>query len=150
MIYLKTSYSTQNKSFICLALLLLIASLVFTSCDEDDDPKTEKPSLEGIVWVQTSFEYTSCNSDDLNGGNQLECTDQNCQSVIFDNGTARYTEVRDGISETTDFRYVLLGDDSFSSGGITATYQITDDVLNVSSDNPLDGCTLIETYRADG
>jgi hypothetical protein len=82
-------------------IIMLTALLTLASCDNDDGNKDPSPSIEGIVWVQTRYEYVDCNSGDSNGGASLDCTDQNCQSILFDNGIARYTEVTN--SDTSNF-----------------------------------------------
>ena len=152
--YSMTTYNSFSKALLVTSrqtmphvLFVLIALFILVSCDNDDDGEATFPSIEGIVWVQTSYEYVDCNSEDSNGGATLSCTDQNCQSVLFDNGIAEYTEVTNGTAVEAYFPYTLIGDDRFSSGGLTATYEIIDDVLIIRSFNAGDGCTLVDEYR---
>lgn len=128
------------------SIILLIALLTLASCNNDDDNEDPSLSIEGIVWIQTGYEYVDCDFEDSNGGASLECTDQNCQSILFDDGTARYTEIENGVNNGFNIPYTLTGNDRFSAGGLSATYEIIGDVLTVRSFDAGDGCTLVEEY----
>ncbi len=130
-----------------LNLMTVLTGLItLIACDNDDDTPPA-PSIEGILWTQVSYEYADCDFEDSNGGESLECNDQNCRSVLFENGTSIYTEVENGVTSTFQVSYTLSGDDRFSAGGLSATYEIAGDILTIRSFDAGDGCTLIEVYE---
>lgn len=135
---------TTTKQFINIAIVLT-GLIILLSCDNDDDTPPA-PSIEGVLWTQVSYEYTDCDIEDSNGGASFECNEQNCRNVLFESGISIYTEVENGVTSTFQVPYTLSGDDRFSAGGLSATYQIVGDTLTIQSFDAGDGCTLVEVY----
>ena len=125
-----------------LFLSLIVGLFVFESCG-DDDSGPSGLALEGTLWTQISFNYTSCDNPDNNGSGTLVCTPQNCITALFENGTVTYTEVEDGDSSVLTLP-VSITPTSYSAFGQTATYAIVGDTLTASSE--FDGCDLVEVY----
>ncbi|MEM1408675.1 MAG: hypothetical protein AAGG59_17970 [Bacteroidota bacterium] len=135
----------KHLLILCQVVVLISALFILESCGDDDEDGPSGLPLEGTLWTQISFEYTDCDSPDDNESGTLVCTDQDCITVLFENGTATYTEIEDGVTFEISIPVTITAN-TFSALGETASYQIIGNTLTVVSEDSFDGCTLTEVY----
>ncbi|MEM9324904.1 MAG: hypothetical protein AAGA85_04590 [Bacteroidota bacterium] len=129
-----------------MALFLVIGALAFLICCNSEDDRDPSSSIEGVVWTQIQSEFANCTNPDDAGINMIECDQDNCTTVLYQDGVAFLTEVIDGITTTTEFPYTLSGS-TLSSSGLSATIRVEENTLTVTNENVF-GCQLIETWTS--
>ncbi|MEM6522752.1 MAG: hypothetical protein AAGA66_20080 [Bacteroidota bacterium] len=124
--------------------IIVLALFNLAACGDDDDGPSGL-TLEGTLWTQTSFEFAGCDDPDDNESATLVCTDQDCITVLFENGSVTYTEIEDGVTFELTIPVIITGN-TFTAFGETATYQISGNMLTIVTDDSFDGCTITEVY----
>jgi len=131
----------------------LLIGILSTACGSDDEGTSI--SLEGTVWVETSFSSTGCDDADDNESGTATCTANNCSTILLSDGTFTTTEIDDGVTETTSGTYSISGNIitiTISEGGasftIEVTYSISGSTLSISFEEPGSGCMNSGTYEA--
>lgn len=133
-------------------MLAALATFVFTSCGDDDEDTGL--SLEGTVWVETSYASTNCDDPADNESGTSSCTSNECYTILLSGGVFTNTEIEGGVTETTTGSYTITGNTikvSITIDGITATVDITFSIsgntLTITFDDPFDNCKNTVTYQ---
>lgn len=140
-----------------LVLFSLVSFLmIFISCGEDED-SIATVDLEGTLWVGTGYVATGCDDpNDNDNSPNYTCTDTDCETLLLQNGTATITNIGGDVIEIITATYTVSGnvisvtiEDNGQTVTFDITYTIVGDVLTFSFTFPLDGCDVIQTYKAD-
>lgn len=140
-----------------LMVFLLIGTflLSISSCSDDENP-IANVELEGTLWTGTGYVATGCDDpNDNDNSPNYTCTETDCETLYLENGTVTIIEIRGDVIETITASYTLSGNVvtvTIEENGQTVTfdinYTIVGDVLTLNFTFPLDGCDVIQTYKA--